>query len=190
MDADADKALIEEAQSGNKLAYDSLFRIYRPRVFRIVRYIVRDDADAEDVVQDIFLKLFNSLGSFRHESSFFTWLYKVAVNAARASLSSRARETQLLADSGTQVLEDTYSSETDQPEMLHLQAEQAHMLELAITGLQPNLREAFLLREVDGLSYAEIAELMHCPVGTVRSRISRAKSFLAERIVALEEHDG
>lgn len=187
MEADAEKALIEQAQSGDELAYHSLFKLYRPRVFRIVRYLLRDDADAEDVVQDIFLKLYNSLGSFRHESSFFTWIYKVAVNAARASLASRAREANLLADSGSQVLEESYSSEADQPEVVHLRAEQARMLDLAITSLQPNLREAFLLREIDGLSYAEIAELMHCPVGTVRSRISRAKAFLAEHLAAPEE---
>jgi RNA polymerase sigma-70 factor (ECF subfamily) len=190
MEADAEKALIELAQSGDELAYDSLFTLYRPRVYRIVQYILRDDAEAEDVVQDIFLKLFKALGSFRHESSFFTWIYKVAVNAARSRLSSRAREAHLLADSGSQVLEESYSSEADQPEFVHQRAEQVRMLDLAITSLQPNLREAFLLREVDGLSYAEIADLMHCPVGTVRSRISRAKSFLAERIAAPKADGG
>ena len=184
MESDAEKALIELAQSGDEQAYNSLFTLYRPRVYRIVRYILRDDADADDVVQDIFLKLFKALGSFRHESSFFTWIYKVAVNAARSSLSSRAREAHLLADSGSQVLEETYSSEADQPEIVHQRTEQVRMLDLAMTGLPPKLREPFLLRELDGLSYAEIAELMHCPVGTVRSRISRAKSFLAKRVAA------
>lgn len=189
MDADAEKELIEKAQAGDQQAYHSLFTIYRPRVFRVVNYILRDDADTEDVVQEIFLKLYNALGTFRHESSFFTWIYKIAVNAARASLASKAREAIIVADSGSDTLEQSYSSEADQPEVAHLRAELASMLDMAITSLPSNLREAFLLREIDGLSYAEIAELMNCPVGTVRSRISRAKSYLALRISAPEAPD-
>ena len=189
MDAEAERELIEKAQSGDRLAYHSLFKIFRPRVYRIVNYILKNDADTEDVVQDIFLKLFNVLGTFRQESSFFTWMYKISVNMARARLMSKAREAHLLSDSSSLLLEESFFSEADQPEIVHLRAELAHTLDLAISSLPPHMREAFLLREIDGLSYAEIADLMDCPIGTVRSRISRAKSFLADHIAAPEEPD-
>lgn len=182
MEEEAEKALIERAQSGDQLACDTLFTLYRPRVYRVVKYILRDEADAEDVVQDVFVKLLSALGTFRHEASFFTWIYKIAVNAARSSLASKAREMHHVTHSGTQIIEEAYSSETDQPEIVHIRAEMARMLEFALTGLHENQREAFLLREIDGLSYSEIAVLMHCPVGTVRSRISRAKSYLIGRL--------
>jgi RNA polymerase sigma-70 factor (ECF subfamily) len=187
MEADAERELIEKAQSGDELAYHALFKIYRPRVFRVVNNMLRDDADTEDVVQEIFMRLFKSLRTFRHESSLFTWIYKIAINAARSNLVSRARESNVVTESGSETLELSYSSEADQPEVVHLRAELAGMLGLAMASLQPSLREAFMLREIDGLSYAEIAELMQTPVGTVRSRISRAKSFLAARIAAPEE---
>lgn len=187
MEADTEKELIELAQSGDQLAYQSLFNLYRPRIFRIVHSILRNDADTDDVVQDIFLRMFNALGSFRHESSFFTWLYKIAVNTARSRLVAKAREAQIVSDSDNEALEQSSSSEANQPEVLHLRAEMANMLDWAINGLPSTLREAFLLREIDGLSYAEIAELMRCPVGTVKSRVSRAKLFLVGRIVTREE---
>jgi len=186
MEADAERELIEKAQSGDELAYHALFKIYRPRVFRVVNNILRDDADTEDVVQDIFMRLFRSLHTFRHESSFFTWVYKIAINAARSSLISRARESNVVTESGSETLDLVFSSEADQPEVAHLRAELAGMLDLAMASLPPSLREAFMLREIDGLSYAEIAEVMHTPVGTVRSRISRAKSVLAARIAPPE----
>jgi RNA polymerase sigma-70 factor (ECF subfamily) len=167
MDAHAERELIEQVQAGDQLAAHLLFKLYRPRIFRIVNHILRDSADSEDVVQDIFLKLFTALEHFRHESSFFTWIYKIAVNAA-----------------GTDMLEQNFSSSADQPDVLHQRAELARILDLEITALPANWREAFLLREIDGLSYGDIAGLMHCPVGTVRSRISRAKAFLAERLAA------
>jgi RNA polymerase sigma-70 factor (ECF subfamily) len=187
MDADAEREMIEQVQAGDQLAAHLLFKLYRPRIFRIVNYILRDSADSEDVVQDIFLKLFTALEHFRHDASFFTWIYKIAVNAARARLTAKSRDANVMTDSGTDMLEQSFSSSADQPEVLHQRAELARMLDLAITALPANWREAFLLREIDGLSYADIAELMHCPVGTVRSRISRAKAFLAERLSAPHE---
>lgn len=187
MEAEAERELIERAQAGDRLAYQSMFKIFRPRVFRVVNYILKDEADTEDVVQEIFLKLFKVLGTFRYESSFFTWMYRIAVNTAHARLTSRAREARFCSDSSSQVLETAFSSEGDQPEIAHVRAELAHLLEIAISNLPSYLREAFLLREIDGLSYAEIAELMQCPIGTVKSRVSRAKSFLAERLAVPEE---
>lgn len=182
MEEKAERELIERAQSGDQLAFHALVMLYRPRVYRLVNNILRDEADTEDVVQDIFLRLLGALGTFRHESSFFTWIYRIAVNAARSSQASRAREAHLVTDSGSLLLEEAFSSEADQPQAFHVRSELARMMEYALTELQANQREAFLLREIDGLSYAEIAVLMHCPVGTVRSRISRAKSHLAERL--------
>ena len=187
MDAEAERALIEKAQAGDPLAYHSMFKIFRPRVYRVVNNMLKNEADTEDVVQDIFLRLFKVLGTFRHESSFFTWMYKIAVNTAHARLISKAREARLYSDSTSQLLEETFSSEADQPEVVHLRAELGHILDLAIMRLPSYLREAFLLREIDGLGYAEIAELMQCPIGTVKSRVSRAKSFLAEQLAVPEE---
>lgn len=182
MESDTEKVLIEHAQAGDQSAYRSLFDIYRPRIYRIVNYILRNDADTEDVVQDIFFKMFKALGTFRHDSAFFTWLYKIAVNTARSSLTAKARDAQIVVDSDNEAVEHNFFSEADQPEVQHIRNETANMLELAINSLPLILRESFLLREIDGLSYSEIAELMRCPVGTVKSRISRAKLFLANRI--------
>lgn len=182
MDTDVERALIERAQSGDRLAYQNLFKIYRPRIYRLVDQLLRNTADADDVVQDIFLKLFSALDSYRHQSSFFTWVYRIATNAARARLNARTRNAYLLVDGGSEAIEQSYSSEYDQPEIAHGRAELASALDAAIAGLPSAWREAFLLREIDGLSYGEIAELTKCPIGTVKSRISRAKSFLADHI--------
>lgn len=186
MDAEAEKTLIERAQCGDPLAYQELFKFYWLRIFRTVNYILKDDADAEDVVQDVFLKVYGALGTFRHQSSFFTWLYKIAVNAARSSLIAKARNARVMTDDDEATIENAYSSEDDQPEVMHSRVELARMLDVVITALPSSLREAFLLREIDDLSYAEIAELTHSPVGTVKSRVSRAKSYLADHIAEYE----
>ena len=177
MSADTDKELVRRTQNGDHAAFDLLFLRYQHKIHGLVgRYVTRQD-EAEDVTQEAFIKAFRALPRFRGESAFYTWLYRIAVNTAKNHLASQSRRPQGVdldaedADVGeaAEALKDT-----EDPESALRRDELQTAIEQAIAALPGDLRSALTLREFDGLSYAQIAEVMACPVGTVRSRIFRA----------------
>ncbi len=181
-----DGELVRRAQNGEKLAFDLLVTKYQRKLFRLALRMVGDAAEAEDVVQESFIKAFRALSQFRGDAAFYTWLYRIAANAARNSLESRGR--RLPTQSGLNLdIDETfdaraYLNDGDTPESLLLSKQIAHTVNQAMADLPEELRLALTLREIEGLSYDDIAEAMACPIGTVRSRIFRAREAIAERI--------
>ncbi|OUR81865.1 RNA polymerase sigma factor RpoE [Cycloclasticus sp. 46_120_T64] len=173
-----DKLLVSEVQGGNKKAFDMLVQRYQQRVVQLVARYVRDSSEAQDVAQEAFIKAYKALPNFRGESAFYTWLYRIAVNTAKNYLVARARRS-----SGNEV--DVAEAENfsgafrlkvcDTPEHLLLSEEIRVTVQRAIEGLPNELKMAIRYRELDGMTYDEIAKKMDCPVGTVRSRIFRAR---------------
>ncbi|MCE4557916.1 sigma-70 family RNA polymerase sigma factor [Roseateles cellulosilyticus] len=181
MSADADALLVREAQAGSRVAFDMLVLKYQRRVERLLSRSVYDSADVADLCQETFLAAYRALPAFRGDSAFYTWLYRIAINAAQRHR-GRQRPVESLDDD-----EGTFGSEpspTDDatPEALLASRQLAVGLNEAVDALAEDQRRALLLREVDGLSYDEIADLMDCPAGTVRSRIFRAREALATRL--------
>ena len=189
---DIDHQLVLRAQRGEKVAFGLLVTKYQRKLFRLAFRLLGHQAEAEDVVQETFIKAYRALPQFRSDSAFYTWLYRIAVNAARTSLESRGRRLpELYAKAEDDETFDTeeYLTDADTPETLLSAKQIAHTVNLALESLSPELRMALTLREVDGLSYDEIAEVMECPIGTVRSRIFRAREAIAERIRPLMDAD-
>jgi RNA polymerase sigma-70 factor (ECF subfamily) len=189
-DAIADTILVERVQRGDKKAFDLLVVKYQNRVVNLVTRYVRDPTDAQDIAQEAFLKAYRALPNFRGDSAFYTWLYRIAINTAKNHLASRARRPQEVQTTGTEDetydLEDTLK-EIATPENLLLTDEIQRTILAAIEDLPDDLRIAITLREVEGLSYDEIAETMTCPIGTVRSRIFRAREAIDLRLKPLLE---
>jgi RNA polymerase sigma-70 factor (ECF subfamily) len=182
---DSDTRLVELVQRGDRTAFNVLVLKYQHKVMKLVMRYVRNQTEAEDITQEAFIKAYRALPSFRGESAFYTWLYRIAINTAKNSLvSSRKR----LVDYDLDLQDpDDYSSQvllkhTDTPERLLLTDEIRHTVQDAMRALPEDLREAIMLRELDGLSYEEIAEVMECPVGTVRSRIFRAREAIDNKL--------
>jgi RNA polymerase sigma-70 factor, ECF subfamily len=177
-----DEQLVARAQRGDRGAFDVLVRRYQHRIVQLVERLV-GEADALDVAQEAFIKAYRALGGFRGQSAFYTWLYRVAINTAKNFLVARRRrpaaqdidvsEAELFGHTGQM-------SDVDTPEALALSAEIRDTVSRAIARLPEDLRQAITLRELDGLSYEEIAEVMACPIGTVRSRIFRARAAIDE----------
>ncbi|WP_459827202.1 RNA polymerase sigma factor RpoE [Hydrogenophilus islandicus] len=187
-----DAALVARVQAGDRAAFGLLVEKYRRRVERLIGRLVRDAAEVEDLAQEAFIKAYRAIDSFRGESAFYTWLYRIALNTAKNHLMSAKREVATTSataenDEGESVdlLEGQGSDET--PERLLLTQEIARTVEAAMAELPEELRTAIQLRELDGLSYEEIAETMGCPIGTVRSRIFRAREAIARRLRPLLE---
>lgn len=186
----SDKELVEKVQQGNKRAFDLLVLKYQHKVLSIVGRYVSDPAEAHDVAQEAFIKAYRAIGNFRGDSAFYTWIYRIAINTAKNYLVSRGRRPPAsdidVADaeiySGADALRDISSPER---QLATEQLEQA-VFE-AIRSLPDELRSAVTLRELDGLSYEEIAEVMDCPVGTVRSRIFRAREAIEKKIKGLAD---
>ena len=181
MSADADALLVREAQQGSRAAFDMLVLKYQRRVERLLSRSVRDPADVADLCQETFLAAYRALPAFRGDSAFYTWLYRIAINAAKRH---RARQRPLDAsmdDEGT-FGTDAAPSDDATPEALLAGRQLARELDDAVAALAEDQRRALLLREVDGLSYDEIGDLMDCPPGTVRSRIFRAREAVAARL--------
>lgn len=186
-----DQVLVERAQQGDKKAFNLLVIRYQNRVAGLLtRYVARDDIP--DIVQESFIKAYRSLGSFRGESAFYTWLYRIAVNTAKNHLTALGRrppKEDILAEDAESYDSGVHLREADTPENLVLSDELKRIVFDTIENLPDELKTAITLREIEGLSYEEIAEVMQCPVGTVRSRIFRAREAIDAKINPLIEQN-
>jgi RNA polymerase sigma-70 factor (ECF subfamily) len=185
---DSDQQLVERVQAGDKSAFDLLVRKYQHRVLKLVGRFVSDAAEAEDVAQEAFIKAYRALASFRGDSAFYTWLYRIAINTAKNALvSNRRRPVDFDLDLQDPEQYDRHArlKEGDTPEGVLLTEEIRSVVERAMEQLPEDLRTAIVLRELEGLSYEEIAEAMDCPVGTVRSRIFRAREAIDRKLKPL-----
>ena len=186
---DTDEQLVAKVQKGDKRSFDLLVLKYQHKVLALVRRYVKDHAEAEDVAQESFVKAYRAIGSFRGDSAFYTWLYRIAVNTAKNTLDARKRRPA--ADVDIDDVESYAFSELlrveENPESLLATQDLHRVVEETLASLPDELRRALLLREFDGLAYEEIAEVMACPIGTVRSRIFRAREAIDEAIRPLLE---
>ncbi len=185
---DTDQQLVERVQKGDKRAFDLLVIKYQHKIFAIIGRYVRDHAEVQDVAQEAFIKAYRALGRFRGDSAFYTWLYRIAINTAKNHLVARNRRPPAsdveVEDAefygGSEALKDV-----DTPEHSLLRDELQATVDQAVRDLPEDLRTAVTLREMEGLSYEDIAAIMDCPVGTVRSRIFRAREAIDRRIKPL-----
>lgn len=185
-DRDIDQQLVERVQRGDKQAYGLLVEKYRRKLGRLLSRFIRDPAEVEDVVQEAFIKAYRALPNFRGESAFYTWLYRIGINTAKNYLVAMGRRpqtsTEIEVDDAEHFEEGDDLRTMDTPETELMSKEIAKTVQLAIEALPDDLRTAIVLREIEGLSYEEIAAAMNCPIGTVRSRIFRARESIAERL--------
>lgn len=187
-ETDTDKQLVARVQKGDKRAFDLLVIKYQHKVAAIVSRYIYDREEVKDIVQEAFIKAYRAIGSFRGDSQFYTWLYRIAVNTAKNFLVSRSRRPPA---SDVEVADAEYFSGADKlrdvasPENLAFRDELQEVVDNAIQALPEDLRTAVTLRELDGLSYEDIASVMDCPVGTVRSRIFRAREAIDKQVKAL-----
>lgn len=180
MKVDPDRELVERARAGERSAFDLLVARYQRRLLRLVLRLLRDQAEAEDVVQETFLRAYRALPRFRGDAAFYTWLYRIALNGARNAI---LRRRQRAAPQGvTPAQLPAPVGEVGTPESLLLSKQVMQTVDAAMEALPLELRTAIVLREIEGLSYEEIAQIMECPLGTVRSRIYRAREAIARRL--------
>ncbi|TAK52956.1 MAG: RNA polymerase sigma factor RpoE [Gammaproteobacteria bacterium] len=176
-----DMALVRRVQNGDRAAFDALVLKYQHKVLKLVQRYVRNSAEAEDVAQEAFIKAWRALPAFRGDSAFYTWLYRIAINTAKNALVANGRRPMTLdldQPEGVPAQALARMADTSTPEALALTEEIRRTVNAAIEALPGELRTAIVLRELEGLSYEEIAEAMDCPVGTVRSRIFRAREAI------------
>jgi RNA polymerase sigma-70 factor (ECF subfamily) len=184
----ADQALVERVQRGDKKAFDILVLKYQQKIANLISRYIRDPAEVLDVTQEAFIKAYRALPKFRGDSAFYTWLYRVAINTAKNHLASQSRrppQDDIEADAAEQMDMGARLKEQDTPERMMMQQEIARTIKAALDGLPEELRTAITLRELDGLSYEEIAQAMGCPIGTVRSRIFRAREAIDSKLKPL-----
>ena len=197
-DADADALLVERVKLGDVRAFEMLVVKYQRRIERLIGRMVRDVDLVQDIAQETFIRVYRALPQFRGDSAFYTWLYRIAVNTAKKALMDMKRdplvsEAALRSDEDGEEISRAESELTDgaTPEALLASKEIAAAVNAAIDALSEDLRQAITLREIEGLSYEEIAEVMNCPIGTVRSRIFRARDAIAARLKPLlDTRDG
>jgi RNA polymerase sigma-70 factor (ECF subfamily) len=183
---DIDQLLVERVQRGDKKAFELLVIKYQRKLMRLVSRLVRDQAEAEDVVQEAFIKAYRALPQFRGDSAFYTWLYRIGINTAKNYLVTQGRRAPTSTDSNSEEAETfddaEYLRDINTPESMLATKQIAETVNAAMSTLPEELRTAISLREIEGLSYEEIAEAMGCPIGTVRSRIFRAREAIAEKL--------
>ncbi len=190
---DVDAELVARVQRGDKKAFDLLVLKYQRKILRLLARMIRDTSEIEDVAQEAFIKAYRALPQFRGESAFYTWLYRIAINTARNWLASSGRRPS--APNAIETEDGETFNETDNlidistPEAEFASREIAEAVNAAIAELPEELRTAIVLREIEGMSYEDIAQSMDCPIGTVRSRIFRAREAIASRLRPLLDTD-
>ena len=183
-----DQQLVNRVKQGDRCAFDQLALRYRGRLLRLILRIVHDPADAEDVLQDALVRAYRAINSFRGDSAFYTWLFRIGVNTANAFMTGRRHRMDTCTDSADPAsATDIAERETDPitPEDILLGKQIAEIVDRAVASLAPEHSAAITMHEVDGLSYQEIADAMLCPIGTVRSRIANARLVIASRLEPL-----
>ncbi|MFW5442805.1 MAG: RNA polymerase sigma factor RpoE [Methylococcaceae bacterium] len=183
-----DKELVLRVQQGDKSAYDLLVIKYQHRIIQLVNRYVKDPSEAQDVAQESFIKAYRALGNFRGDSAFYTWLYRIAINTAKNYLVSRSRrysDYHVDVQDAEQVENAPQLKAMETPEYLLINDEIVSVIKSAIEKLPEEMKIAIMLREFEGMSYEEIAQTMDCPVGTVRSRIFRAREAIDEKLSPL-----
>jgi RNA polymerase sigma-70 factor (ECF subfamily) len=188
-EGDADALLVARVKQGDARAFEMLVVKYQRRIERLIGRMVRDVDLVQDIAQETFIRAYRALPQFRGESAFYTWLYRIAVNTAKKALVELRRDPVMLessmrgGDDGDETSRaENELSDAETPESLLAGKEVAAAVNAAIDALSEDLRQAITLREIEGLSYEEIADVMNCPIGTVRSRIFRAREAIATRL--------
>jgi len=185
-DREIDRQLVARAQRGDKRAFELLVEKYQRKLARLLSRFIRDPAEVEDVTQEAFIKAYRALPGFRGDSAFYTWLYRIGINTAKNYLMAMGRRaptsTEVEADEAEGFEEGEQLRDINTPESVLLSNEIAETVNSTIEKLPEELRTAIQLREIEGMSYEEIAKVMDCPIGTVRSRIFRAREAIAEQL--------
>ncbi len=187
-DENSDSVLVARVQKGDKSAFDILVRKYQHKLAKLISRYIQDPSEVMDVSQEAFIKAYRALPKFRGDSAFYTWLYRIAINTAKNHLVAKGRRPQSIdidADEGQRIETIPKLHDNATPERLVLRDEIGRVIFQTIEELPDDLRTAITLRELDGLSYEEIAEAMDCPIGTVRSRIFRAREAIDSKLKPL-----
>jgi RNA polymerase sigma-70 factor, ECF subfamily len=183
---DIDRELVARAQRGDKRAFELLVEKYQRKLARLLSRFIRDPAEVEDVAQEAFIKAYRALPAFRGDSAFYTWLYRIGINTAKNYLMAMGRRaptsTEVEAEDAEGFEEGEQLRDINTPESVLMSNEIAQTVNATIEQLPEELRTAIQLREIEGMSYEDIAKVMDCPIGTVRSRIFRAREAIAERL--------
>ena len=186
-----DQKLVEKAQKGDKQAFGILVEKYQLKLNRLISRMVRDQSEIDDIVQEAFIKAYRAINNFRGDSAFYTWLYRIGINTAKNHLVSLGRRPKALDSIEIEEVENfddpSELRNRETPETAMMSNQIALTVNTAIDNLPDELKEAISMRELDGLSYEEISEIMGCPIGTVRSRIFRAREAIAEKLKPLIE---
>ena len=185
-DRDIDRQLVARAQRGDKRAFELLVEKYQRKLARLLSRFIRDPAEVEDVTQEAFIKAYRALPAFRGDSAFYTWLYRIGINTAKNYLMAMGRRaptsTEVEAEEAEGFEEGEQLRDINTPESMLLSNEIAKTVNATIEQLPEELRSAIQMREIEGMSYEDIAKAMDCPIGTVRSRIFRAREAIAEQL--------
>jgi RNA polymerase sigma-70 factor (ECF subfamily) len=185
-DREIDRQLVARAQAGDKRAFELLVEKYQRKLARLLSRFIRDPAEVEDVTQEAFIKAYRALPAFRGDSAFYTWLYRIGINTAKNYLMAMGRRaptsTEVEAEDAEGYEEGEQLRDINTPESVMLTNEIAETVNATIQQLPEELRTAIQLREIEGMSYEDIAKVMECPIGTVRSRIFRAREAIAEQL--------
>ena len=191
---DVDAELVARVQAGDKKAFDLLVLKYQRKIMRLLSRMIRDQAEVEDVAQEAFIKAYRALPQFRGDSAFYTWLYRIAINTARNWLSSNSRRPSTPSsyenEDGETFDEMDNLTDNTTPESELASRQIAQTVNKAIEDLPEDLRTAIVLREIEGMSYEDIAQSMNCPIGTVRSRIFRAREAIATKLRPMMTNSG
>jgi len=183
---DIDQEIVERVQRGDKRAFDLLVSKYQRKIFRLLSRLIRDSGEIEDVAQEAFIKAYRALPNFRGESAFYTWLYRIAINTAKNHLVAQGRRAPTSTEAEVEEAENFDDADglrdVNTPDAVLMSRQVGDAVNRAIDRLPEDLRTAIVLRELEGLSYEEIAESMNCPIGTVRSRIFRAREAIANEL--------